>query len=276
MTIPAQSYLNRVTFVAGLPGCGKTTYLARMKQEGWKIFDDFKSGSHNRSSDIQAAKRLPEVIECLTAGDRVIISDIDFCDPTAQREADILFPEAGWICFAHDSATCESRLRARQRPSLEEDLTKLAHYSSIYEIPKRATVLPIGGPALKISIDYDGTLWSHMNFFRNFMWAMTNAGHLVGCVTGHNEECRQADIDLMIARGFPKPDFWFGRTSEFTSQNGAIYKSMVILREGIDIHFDDCDYGNVQTLELFRVNLGGQFYRLIIVQDRQPANVHYE
>lgn len=131
------------------------------------------------------------------------------------------------------------------------------------------------GP-LKISIDYDGTMWSHMKFFRCFMWAMQSAGHQVGCLTGHNEECRDADILLMVDRGFPVPDFWFGRTAEYLHLNGSIYKSAVILREGIDIHFDDCDFGDPQSLALFKQHLGDQFYRVVTVKDRQPASTQYE
>lgn len=129
---------------------------------------------------------------------------------------------------------------------------------------------------MKISIDFDGTMWSHMAFFRNFMHAMQKAGHQVGCLTGHNEYIRQNDIDLMVARGFPVPDFWFGRTEEYVSKNGSVYKSVVILREGIEIHFDDCDFGNPESLRLFKEGLGDQFYRLMTVEPRYPTREHFE
>ena len=133
---------------------------------------------------------------------------------------------------------------------------------------------------MKISIDFDGTMWSHMQFFRDFMRAMQSAGHEVGCLTGHNDDIegrhQMNDLRLMDSRGFPEPDFWFGRTPEFVPLNGAVYKSMVILREGIDIHFDDCDFGNPETLELFKKHLGEQFHRLMIVKERQPTTTHFE
>ena len=131
---------------------------------------------------------------------------------------------------------------------------------------------------MKISIDFDGTMWSHMAFFREFIEAMQGGGHQVGCLTGHNDspEHRNSDIELMRSRRFPLPDFWFGRTPEYIPLNGSIYKSMVILREGIDMHFDDCDYGNPESLRLFREKLGDQYYRLVIVQHREPPSVHYE
>lgn len=129
---------------------------------------------------------------------------------------------------------------------------------------------------MKISIDFDGTMWSHMAFFREFMRLMQAAGHQVGCVTGHEEHSREPDINLMAARGFPKPDFWFGRTPEYVPFNGALYKSKVILREGITLHFDDFDFNNEQTERIFKERLGDQFYRIVKMQHREPADVHYE
>ena len=85
---------------------------------------------------------------------------------------------------------------------------------------------------------------------------------------------REQDLSLMEKRGFPKPDFWFGRTSGYV--HAAACKVATILREDIDIHFDDCDYGSQQTLEFFRTGLGEQDYRLMIVKDRAPMNAHFE
>lgn len=123
---------------------------------------------------------------------------------------------------------------------------------------------------MKISIDYDGTLWSHMAFFRAFMKAMQAQGHTVGMLTAHSDDniCIHQDLALMKARGFPEPDFWFGNTG------GDWSKPKVILREGIDIHFDDGNGGG-QIAE-YREQLGDQSYRLIAVQARLPMEVHCE
>lgn len=129
---------------------------------------------------------------------------------------------------------------------------------------------------MKISIDYDGTMWSHMNFFRQLMISMKAAGHSVGCLTGHEPRIRDSDISLMLSRGFPEPDFWFGRTPEYVPFNGAKFKSAMILQEGIDIHFDDFDYNNPETERLFKECLGDEFYRIVKVQHREPHTTHYE
>src|SRR5260221_4970468 len=111
---------------------------------------------------------------------------------------------------------------------------------------------------LKISIDMDGTLWQNMGFFREFMLMMQGQGHQVGILTGHGLESEKPDIELMIARGFPKPDFWFGREEADLPYNGAEMKSRRILSENIDYHYDDLDYDNPVTFELFKVGLKDQ------------------
>lgn len=132
---------------------------------------------------------------------------------------------------------------------------------------------------MKISIDFDGTLWSRMAFFREFMFAMQARGHQVGMLTGHSHDMESKDVALMLARGFPKPDFYFGRTPDYMHLNGAHFKSMVIKREGIAMHFDDYDYDNPDTDRLFKEL--GQEEQIARVKARTPIEVnghkiHYE
>lgn len=61
--------------------------------------------------------------------------------------------------------------------------------------------------------------------------------------------------------------------------NGAHYKSAIIQREGIDIHFDDCDYANPETERLFSEL--GQDERIFRVRAVTPIEsdrrkIHYE
>lgn len=39
----AEIVKSEVLLLAGLPGCGKTTYVNDLRREGWCGFDDFKS-----------------------------------------------------------------------------------------------------------------------------------------------------------------------------------------------------------------------------------------
>ena len=135
---------------------------------------------------------------------------------------------------------------------------------------------------MKISIDLDGTLWHHMSLFRGFMGLMQAAGHEVGILTGHHEHSQGPDVALMIARGFPEPSFYLGKTDSDMNQNGAVSKSRLIVEAGIDAHFDDLDYGNPETERLFAECLGPNLHRLIVVRHKEPHlkpdghGIHYE
>ena len=133
---------------------------------------------------------------------------------------------------------------------------------------------------MKISIDFDGTCWSRMEFFRTLMKCFQAQGHKVGMLTGHSHDHAEKDIELMVKRGFPRPDFYFGRTPEYMHLNGAHYKSMIIKREGIDIHFDDYDYDNPETTKLFK-ELGSEekVFKVVArtpIKDERGHNIHYE
>jgi len=127
-----------------------------------------------------------------------------------------------------------------------------------------------GVKLLKISIDFDGSLWGNMEFFRAFMWAMQAAGHQVGCLTGHYEQSKDKDIALMLARNFPAPDFWIGRP-ESSTEHGGTFKPRMIREHGIDMHFDDCDYRNISTVALM-----GTHPQVFQIHPREPMNAHRE
>lgn len=104
---------------------------------------------------------------------------------------------------------------------------------------------------MKISIDLDGTLLEKREFFAEFMRLFIDAGHEVGILTGHRQDREEKDREKLRELGFPSPSFYFGRTEEYMPLNGAHYKTMVIEREGIDLHFDDYDYNHPDTIKLF-------------------------
>ena len=125
---------------------------------------------------------------------------------------------------------------------------------------------------MKISIDFDGTLWHHMKFFREFMWAMTHRGHQVGILTGHSLEIREKDIALMIDRGFPHPDFYVGRTPE--SPASSNFKLEMISHHNIDIHFDDFDFDDPETTQVFNSSWLRQ--KIIKVPWKVPKDSSFE
>ena len=123
---------------------------------------------------------------------------------------------------------------------------------------------------MKISLDYDGTIWQHQEFFKAFIKAMQAAGHKVGMLTAHRPETKDKDIALMVARGFSRPDFYIGRPSGTGMGIGA-YKAKMIEENNIDYHFDDCDYNSPKVIEDF-----GDHPRLFKCWFEKPKGSHIQ
>jgi len=102
---------------------------------------------------------------------------------------------------------------------------------------------------MKISIDFDGTLWQHQDFFATLMKAMQAAGHEVGILTGHHMKTKSDDINLMLSRGFVEPDFYIGRPND-SEEHGGTFKPRMIKEHSIDYHFDDFDFSQPRCIEL--------------------------
>lgn len=102
---------------------------------------------------------------------------------------------------------------------------------------------------MKISIDLDGTLYFKLDFFREMITKLQD-NHEVGILTGHSQESWQRDIEKLNSLGV-YPVFYLGRTAEYIPFNGAKFKIDMIRLHNIDIHFDDFDYNNPETIRLF-------------------------
>lgn len=103
---------------------------------------------------------------------------------------------------------------------------------------------------MKISIDLDGTLYFKPEFFHMFISAMQRNGHRVVILTGHSADSETHDREKLAKMGI-FPDFYHGRTIEYMPFNGAKFKCDTIRKYGIDIHFDDMDYDNEETIKIF-------------------------
>lgn len=132
--------------VAGLPGCGKTTYLEELQRDGWLTFDDFKAGAIDNSPSFHKSRRLGALFAGVREGHKCVVADIDFCKNESREEAENVLGVAApglkmrWCFFAHDERSCEENIRWRNRDSLSDDLRELRKYSRIYSIPKGADV----------------------------------------------------------------------------------------------------------------------------------------
>jgi len=138
-----------LVLVAGLPGCGKTTYLCQMCREGWLVFDDFKANAFNNNPNFRCSRKLSALISALHDNLKCVVADIDFCDTDSRIEAETVLRgeipnlKLKWQFFANDRAACEANIRTRNRESVERELNLIVKYSPLYCIPQDAVVIPV-------------------------------------------------------------------------------------------------------------------------------------
>jgi RNase adaptor protein for sRNA GlmZ degradation len=135
--------------LAGLPGSGKSTYLKKLKDEGWLDFDDFKAGAIGNSSAFRNSALFEKLLLALRSGNSCVVADIDFCKSASRAEAETVLldeipgVEIRWLFFANDEPACEENVRRRNSKSLGTNLKKLREYSAVYEIPTGVDVRPV-------------------------------------------------------------------------------------------------------------------------------------
>ncbi|MGA8793754.1 hypothetical protein [Candidatus Binatus sp.] len=137
-----------VILIAGLPGCGKTTYLFELCRDGWLVFDNFKAHAFDNCSAFRKSRKFSALILALSNGVKCVVGDIDFCRTESREEADSVLRaevpgiEISWRYFAHDKKACKANITRRNRPSLNLELKTLDDLSACYRIPWGADVRP--------------------------------------------------------------------------------------------------------------------------------------
>ena len=137
-----------VLLLAGLPGCGKTTYLIELTKSHWLKFDDFKNEALGNSREFRKSRWFADLLARLREGRRCVVADIDFCCAESRAEAEgvlrveVPSVEVRWLYFSNDPTICEMNIRRRDRPSLQKDLEALYKYAALYRIPYGADERP--------------------------------------------------------------------------------------------------------------------------------------
>ncbi|HEY1678875.1 MAG TPA: hypothetical protein VGG04_14260 [Candidatus Sulfotelmatobacter sp.] len=120
-----------------------------MSKDGWLVFDDFKHRAFNNNRDFRWSRKLASLMSALHNNLKYAVADVDFCRTEAREEAKIALcseiPDlkVRWLFFANDRPVCEANVRERNSDSLRRELSLIADYSPLYDIPQGAVVLPI-------------------------------------------------------------------------------------------------------------------------------------
>lgn len=76
LTLLDQNEEYQLILLGGLPGSGKSFYLAALLERGWKTLDDFQSKTPSDSTDFRDSRQFAGLVAALKAGERCVVADI--------------------------------------------------------------------------------------------------------------------------------------------------------------------------------------------------------
>ena len=125
----------RVRFLVGLPGSGKTYQARQLEAAGWVAVDDPKIVDGR--AHIEAA---------IKTGKDVVIADPHLCRVSAREAAQTFLAtfdvEIEWVFFANDPETCWHNVQHRADDRAVSEMG-VVRFSQAYSIPDGVTVLPV-------------------------------------------------------------------------------------------------------------------------------------
>jgi hypothetical protein len=152
-----------ITLAVGLPGSGKSTYIASLLRNQPDLFvaHDFKKETRDGTAQFTSSRHFEELIAALRSGRDAALDDIGFCHPEARKWAerdiraalqnadgapsiDITF---NWVFFENDPIKCEANIRRRAQTDTDRDLEKelayLKKHGPNYVLPELSKPLKI-------------------------------------------------------------------------------------------------------------------------------------
>lgn len=148
--------MQKLIFITGLPGSGKTTYLETHKDEFGDalICDDYYKSGPGRFVRFNGSVYYNDVRNALKEGRNVVIADIVFCEDELRKEAQegivLLATELGidldidYRFFENNPEACIQNILHRDRPErVASELKFIEEHTESYVVPENVTVLPV-------------------------------------------------------------------------------------------------------------------------------------
>ncbi len=148
--------MQKLIFITGLPGSGKTTYLETHKGEFGDalICDDYYKSGPGRFVRFNGSVYYKDVRKAFENGRNVVIADIVFCEDELRKEAQEGVAHLGaelnidividYRFFANDPDVCIANILYRNRQErVETELKFIEDHKDSYIIPASAIILPV-------------------------------------------------------------------------------------------------------------------------------------
>lgn len=144
-----QNEAYQLILLGGLPGSGKSFYLAALVERGWKKFDDFQSKSPNDSTDFRDSRHFADLVAALKAGKRCVVADIRVIHrPYRESALCALNSDVGAISlrfqiFENRSDLCVRNAERDSDRRLDDRLRAISHWSNNHSVPSDAVLLQV-------------------------------------------------------------------------------------------------------------------------------------
>ncbi len=134
--------LGNLTIIIGLPGSGKTSYIATLadKNPQLAIYDDYQGESYGPDADPRLSKHFGPLVSNLKQAKSAVVSDIRYCIPSELNAfLSVILGAAPNTriqlkYFENNPEACKKNILARQREGrVEKELELLEKLSKGYE-----------------------------------------------------------------------------------------------------------------------------------------------
>jgi hypothetical protein len=139
-----------LTALAGLPGSGKSCYLAQLAPTlSGVCADDFMEDSVGNSPEFPHSMHFAALIADLRRDRDCLAADITFCLPERRREFEAAVAEHApgtrfrWVFFENDPRRCIITCVLRNEPTWPEEVKLILELAPRYEIPPGVQPLPV-------------------------------------------------------------------------------------------------------------------------------------